>query len=264
MEDLVSVIMPAYNAEKFIGFSIQSILNQSYKNWELIICNDCSTDETVQIVQEFITQDNRIKLINLDKNNGFPAVPRNTSIKSALGKWSAMCDADDVWHPQKLELQINLLNQTGAQFCSSKMYNFTHNEEIIFEKPKNIKHSIVTFSKQLRRIRTPTSSVVLKTELLRKHPFKTAEMYKAREDFELWLRIHEHIGSSIKIDFPLMYYRVYEGQISGSKITMFKRTLKVLKEYKRRSGKPLGWKAYIYTFTHFLYAFYYRFVMKSM
>ena len=264
MENLVSVIMPAYNAEQFIAQSIASVQNQTHKNWELIIVNDGSKDMTSDVVNTLIKSDDRIQLIELEKNHGFPAVPRNTAIRKAQGKWLAMCDADDVWHPKKIETQLKILKQTSQVFCSTSMQDFRKDSEIEFSEPTNLKLETITFRRQLRRYRTPTSSIVIKREVMLKHLFKEDALHHSREDFECWLRIHENIQQSVKIIFPFMFYRVSNNQLSGSKIKMTKLTLRVLKNYTLLSGKKLGWRGYIYTLTHTLYALYYRIIMKKM
>ena len=108
IDDLVSIIMPAYNAEKYIEEAIQSVLKQTYTNWELIIVNDCSTDKTEQIIKKYQEQDQRIRLCSLTKNQGV-ANARNTAIKNAVGRYLAFLDSDDIWLQEKLEKQINFM-----------------------------------------------------------------------------------------------------------------------------------------------------------
>lgn len=265
MDDtLVSIIMPSYNVEKLIGESINSVLAQTYTGWELIVVDDCSSDSTCQVVERYAKQDARIRLFALDRNNGAPAAPRNMGVREARGDWIAMLDSDDIWHPRKLELQMKYLSETGAKFCSTQMNDFNDFNEIEILPPKNISIEKITFSKQLRRYRTPTSSVVLRKELLITNPFNEDLRYKAREDLDCWLRIHEYLGYSIKILFPLLNYRHVHGQISGSKLSMIKRTLFVLGEYRQLSGKLLGWRKYLYVFTHVIYSIYFRIIKKSL
>ena len=261
---LVSIIMPSYNVEKLIGQSIESVIAQSYKDWELIIIDDCSVDATCRVVEKYAKLDARIRLFVLGKNNGAPAAPRNIGVREARGDWVAMLDSDDIWHPMKLEFQMKYLSKTGAKFCSTQMNDFNDFNEIEILRPRDIRVERITFSKQLRRYRTPTSSVILSKELLVSNPFNEDLRFKAREDLDCWLRIHEHIGSSIKLLFPFLNYRHVEGQISGSKLSMVKRTLFVLGEYRQLSGKFLGWRKYIYVSTHVIYSIYYRIIKKSL
>ena len=103
--ELVSVIMPTYNAGKFLADSIESILSQTYANLELLITDDCSTDGTIDILKDFSQRDKRVKVKYLKSNVG-PAIARNRSIERAKGRYIAFCDCDDRWMPEKLERQI--------------------------------------------------------------------------------------------------------------------------------------------------------------
>ncbi len=261
---LISIIMPSYNAKNFIGPTIESVLSQSYKNWELIVIDDCSTDGTPEIVNTYAARDERIRQIKLEHNHGAPAAPRNIGVRAAQGEWVALLDSDDIWHPRKLEFQMKHLSESGAEFCSTQMRDFINTDDIEFTEPNNISIEKITFQRQLRRYRTPTSSIVMKKKLLESNPFNEDLRYKAREDFDCWLRIHERIDHSIKLGFPFLHYRLVQGQISGSKITMAKRTLLVLGEYKLVSGKQLGWRKYLYVFTHIAYSLYYRILKKAL
>ena len=111
--DRVSIIMPSYNTAKFIGKSINSVLNQTYTNWELIIVDDCSTDNTDEVVASFI--DERIKYFKNETNSG-AAVSRNKALREAKGKWIAFLDSDDLWHPEKLERQISFMVENDYHF----------------------------------------------------------------------------------------------------------------------------------------------------
>lgn len=114
MNDLVSIVMPSYNTERFIKQTIESVLAQSYPNWELIIVDDCSTDNTDEVVEPFLA-DQRIIYIKNGKNSG-AAVSRNRALREAKGKWIAFLDSDDLWHPQKLEKQIAFMQENNYHF----------------------------------------------------------------------------------------------------------------------------------------------------
>lgn len=113
MSDLVSIIMPSYNTAKYIYSSIKSVLAQTYTNWELIIVDDCSTDNTDEIVASF--GDSRIRYIKNERNCG-AAVSRNKALREAKGKWIAFLDSDDLWHPEKLEKQIGFMEENCYKF----------------------------------------------------------------------------------------------------------------------------------------------------
>ena len=110
IDGLVSVIMPSWNTSNFIAESIQSVIDQTYENWELIIVDDCSTDNTDEVVAKF--KDKRIRYFKNEKNSG-AALSRNRALREARGEWIAFLDSDDLWSPDKLEHQINFMNKHG-------------------------------------------------------------------------------------------------------------------------------------------------------
>nr|WP_044977212.1 glycosyltransferase family 2 protein [Ruminococcus sp. HUN007] len=125
MDELVSIIMPSYNTAKFIGESIQSVLDQTYTNWELIIVDDCSTDETDEIVKPYLV-DKRIKYYKNKCNSG-AAVSRNLALKEAKGRWIAFLDSDDLWKNDKLQKQITFMNDNNYSFSYTRYYEINEN-----------------------------------------------------------------------------------------------------------------------------------------
>ena len=111
----VSIIMPAYNCAKYITESIASVTAQTYTNWELLIVDDASTDNTQQVVEALAQSDSRIKYIRLEKNSG-AAVARNTAIEKADGRYLAFLDSDDLWYPEKLKKQLEFMQENGYSF----------------------------------------------------------------------------------------------------------------------------------------------------
>lgn len=122
MSGLVSIITPSYNTSKYIGKTIESVLKQTYENWEMIIVDDCSTDDTDEVVKPYLS-DKRIKYIKNDKNSG-AAISRNCALREAGGKWIAFLDSDDLWNPKKLEKQIEFMEKNNYHF------SYTNYEEI--------------------------------------------------------------------------------------------------------------------------------------
>lgn len=114
MNELVSIITPSYNTAKFISETIRCVQKQTYKDWEMIIVDDCSTDETDFVIEEFL-DDSRIRYFKNEKNSG-AAVSRNRALKEAKGKWIAFLDSDDLWVPEKLEKQIRFMNENNYHF----------------------------------------------------------------------------------------------------------------------------------------------------
>lgn len=114
MDNLVSIIMPSYNTERFIAETIRSVLAQTYTNWELIIVDDCSTDRTDDVVSEFLG-DERIRYLKNEHNSG-AALSRNRALREAKGKWIAFLDSDDLWEPDKLQKQVSFMIDNGYHF----------------------------------------------------------------------------------------------------------------------------------------------------
>lgn len=140
MNDLVSIIMPSYNTASYIKKTIQSVLDQTYRNWELIIVDDCSTDNTDEVVASI--KDERIKYLKNEINSG-AAVSRNRALREAQGRWIAFLDSDDLWMPEKLEKQITFMAKNGYSF------SYTNYEEID-ERGRDTK-IMVTGPKRIKR-----------------------------------------------------------------------------------------------------------------
>lgn len=261
----VSIVIPSYNVQPFIGETLASVSNQSISEWEVIVVDDCSTDDTCDVVRKWCQKDSRIKLITLDKNFGSPAGPRNIGVQEATGEWVAFLDADDIWHPRKLEIQLSVLNKTGAKLCSSQVRDFHSERDLRVSDQSASKVKYLSFLAQLIKNRTPTSSVVIARSAICKTPFNEDIRYKAREDFDCWLRCHEEFGRSVKVMSPLVGYRISCGQISGDKIAMVKRHLYVLRNYRLKSGRRLSSaEAGLYTITHFLLGLFLRRLTKGL
>jgi glycosyltransferase involved in cell wall biosynthesis len=137
---MVSIITPAYNSEKYIAETILSVLAQSYQNWEMIIVDDSSTDKTAEIISSFKEKDSRIKYIYNSTNKG-SAYSRNVALQKAKGKWIAFLDSDDLWHPKKLEKQIEFMKKNNYHFSYTNYCEIDENSKekgILISGPKTI------------------------------------------------------------------------------------------------------------------------------
>jgi teichuronic acid biosynthesis glycosyltransferase TuaG len=257
---LVSIVTPAYNVEKLIGKTIESVLRQTIQHWELVIVDDCSKDSTRDIVASYAANDARIRLIALDKNHGAPAAPRNIGVRDARGRWIAFLDADDIWHPEKLALQLAAADSTSARFISSQMKDFCDDSNLRFLPVDSASVGAVTFRQQRIKGRIPTSSVLVSRELMLAFPFNEDIRYKAVEDYHCWMRILASGVEHRKVQYPLLSYRRIEGQISGSKRYMVERMHMLHREFPNTSAL----QAAIFTFTHALGGFYYRILRKGL
>lgn len=252
----VTTIIPAYNAGKLISRTLASVIGQTYPTWKAIVVDDGSSDDTCDIVQSIAQKEERVSLLMLEKNYGAPSRPRNLGVAEADGDWIAFLDADDIWHPQKLELQINAILRSGARFCCTAMCDFTNETQndnpVYFE---SLPTSKITFEDHRLKGRIPNSSVLVESALVRQFPFEEKLMYKAVEDYHCWLRILNSGETCLKIELPLLYYRRSPGQISGSKINMMKKIYMVHSQYKDTSSL----QAAFFTSMHVIGGAYFRF-----
>src|SRR5688572_23610353 len=191
-QDLISVIMPAYNAEKYIATSIESVLAQTYPDWELIVVDDGSTDSTATIVQEFVKRDLRIKYVF--QENGRLGKARNTGISNSTGSLIAFLDSDDLWMPSKLEAQTRAMAANNADVVYSKAWIFTDKE--IIAETETMMSTVGLFSgpdffdSLIRQNQLPILTVLLKKSTLdRVGLFEEAKPYHGCEDYDLWLRL---------------------------------------------------------------------------
>lgn len=229
MLELVSIITPLYNAEKYIISTIQSIQAQSYKNWEMIIIDDLSTDNSSGIVEKYINKDKKIKLIKLRKNCG-GAVARNRGIKEAKGKYIAFLDSDDLWHPQKLEKQV--------KFMEKNSFNFTYTQYEKIDEEGNKLNEIVK-----------SKAKVSYNELLKSNQIGClAAMYNAgklgkiymplirkRQDYALWLQVLKKSVYGYCLKENLAQYRIVNGSVSSNKINLIKYNWKLFRKIEKLS-----------------------------
>lgn len=251
-KNLVSVIIPTFNAAKHIKSTINSILNQSYSDIEIIVVDDCSNDDTKNELKSYISNE-EIKFYELDKNSGGPATPRNLGIKKSKGEWIAFCDSDDIWHPNKLELQIEYMITNNCEFSCTKKLNFIREEKIRFNSIDNYSTSKIGYGLLLLKDFIPTSSVVINKALIKGKEFNQSKIMVSVEDYLFWLSILKtYRQPCIKINKGLLYYRISNDQISKDK---WKRIPKFVKMYYIHFSNQLllvkGPFSLIFTFTHY-------------
>lgn len=214
-QPLVSIIMPSYNSEEFIEESIQSVLLQSYKNIELIIVDDLSNDNSINIIKEIQKKDHRITLIKNTINLG-ASKSRNRGISISQGRFIAFLDSDDIWKQNKLEIQIHeMLNSNAAlSFTSYEIFN----KETKNTKLAKIKNQI-NYNQLLKNNIIGCSTVTYDRDKIGTVYMSTKSK---REDFATWLNILKMIPFATGIETPLTTYRVHKNQSSSNKIKMAK------------------------------------------
>ena len=216
--------MPAYNSEKYIAEAIESVIKQIYENWELIIVDDCSTDNTKAIIQRYAQKDKRIKLISLAKNKGV-ADARNIAIQKANGDYIAFLDSDDIWKTEKTEKQIQILNNSNADITYTAYFMIDETGKII--KERKVKETI-TLKDLLKENSVIFSSVLCKKESIENTVFKS-KLY--HEDYVFLLDLARN-GKSFKgINERLVQYRVHQNGRSFNKIQAAKYRWKIYREY---------------------------------
>lgn len=222
-ELLISVIMPAYNCEKYIEDAIKSVLAQTYKGWELIVIDDGSQDGTATIVEELAYKDSRIRKYKNTQNMGVSAT-RNRGISLARGEWIAFLDSDDMWEKIKLHKQVDFVKKSNAEFIFTG--NSYINESGNYFKNITEVPEIVSYKKLRNHNVIPCSSVLIK-----KKYFKNIKMEKddMHEDYAVWLRILRLGINAYGVNEPLLIYRISKNSKSGNKLKTVKMTYKVFR-----------------------------------
>lgn len=253
---LVSIVIPLFNAKEYISETIESVLNQSYKNLEVIVVDDCSSDGSQKVVEDFSKIDSRVKLIQMEQNFGGPAKPRNIGVENSKGEYIAFLDADDIWEENKLEVQIKLMEEGSYNFTSTNILNIDENLKDI-----DSRYFISNFLRKISKKRgvcdliknsfIATSSVVVKRDIIEK--FSEDRDFISVEDLCLWIRLLDREETKYSyISQKLVKYRVLSKSISDrSKI------------YKQETRANLCIIQYIFKRDKYEYiGCYYRFTFK--
>lgn len=239
MNPVISIIMPVFNSSTTIANSVESVLAQTYKKFELIIVDDCSQDDSLLIAKQYAEKDKRIKVIKLEKNSG-AAVARNTAIAAANGRYIAFLDSDDLWLSKKLELQIKFMLSKDIAFSYTAYEKINENGEVfeLMGIPEQI-----NYTQLLKTCVIGCLTVVYDVDRLGKiyMPINTK-----REDFATWLHILKKVDYAYGLTQPLAKYRVYSNQTSGKKVNMAKENWRLYRDLEKLSLLQA-----IYYFTHY-------------
>lgn len=254
---LLSIVMPNYNGAKYLKDSINSVISQTYVNWELLVVDDCSKDNSVEIIEQFVNKDNRIFLFKLNNNSGRPAVPRNIGIQKAKGEFIAFLDSDDMWHPEKLEIQMKAIKNLNSEFIASQVCTFQY--DVVLKgyndlEIKDIGFDFYDLNTMLMKNRIISgSSLLVNSSFIKKHNLYFIEdvEYKAVEDYWFCLTALKYMKNIPVIKLPLVAYRISKTSISKSKMKMAKRVYNLLCNFEI-DGKKLGIRRYFYFLTYIL------------
>lgn len=221
----VSVIMPAYNAEKYIEKSIRSVMEQTVTNWELLVIDDCSCDATREVVSKLALEDSRIHLIHNEKNLG-AAGSRNKALGLFRGKYVAFLDSDDLWRPEKLDMQLRKLEGIQYGLCYTSYCVVNLDRENL--KKDYIVPESVTIEDLLKQNYIGCSTVMLTAEVARNYRF-TSDYY--HEDYVCWLTMLRNGVSAVGVRDVLMDYSFYNTSKSGNKLATVRHRWKIYRSF---------------------------------
>lgn len=222
---LVSVIMPAYNAEKYIEQAIRSVQKQTVRSWELIVVDDRSTDKTAEQIRRLAAEDMRIIPVYSETNHG-AAESRNIALRQCRGEFVALLDADDVWHPQKLERELERARKTDADIVYSSYAMIDEQGTRCFSD--FIVEESTDLQSMLNCNTIGCSTVLMKAKVLEKRPFVT-DFY--HEDYVMWLSLLKAGCTAVGVRDILVDYRVARGSRSFNKLKSARNRWRVYRDY---------------------------------
>lgn len=225
VDGLVSVITPVYNAEKYIGEMIDSVLLQTYKNIELVLVDDCSKDNSFDVIKKY--NDDRIIYHKQEKNMG-AGVARNTALEIARGQYVAFLDADDIWENNKIEKQIELMKNTNSWFSYTGASIISDDGEFT-KKIRKVKFKC-SYKKLLKNTMIITSSVLID----RNHcgDFRMSEI-RSGQDYATWLMLLRKKGVAYGVREPLCRYRIANNSLSSNKFKSIKQVYNIQRKQEK-------------------------------
>ena len=229
VKGLVSIITPTYNCGRFIGETIESVQKQTYTNWEMIIVDDCSTDDTKSIVEKYLQQDERIKYHCLPENSG-AAVARTKAMELAAGQYMAFLDSDDLWMPDKLEKQLEFMQKNNYAFTCTSYQHMSENGEM----QEKILYAIPRTDYDRLLLDCPVGNSTVMYDVSKMGKFKVPNIRK-RNDDALWLAMLKKEKFIYGLPEVLMKYRLRNNSISANKWSLLKYTWKLYRDIEHLS-----------------------------
>jgi teichuronic acid biosynthesis glycosyltransferase TuaG len=234
----VSIITPLFNAEPFIAETIQSVQEQTFSAWEMLVVDDCSTDNGREIVEQIAANDSRIRLITRETNSGGPAAPRNIGLGLAQGRYIAFLDADDLWHSDKLEKQIGFMEANSNIFLSyTRIITRDQNSGLMKEGHSQQPAESDDLFKQLLLSgnMVPILTVLIRNEDLSGFLFDERPEMISCEDFDFWLQLAYAKKQFALLDLPLSIYRKHDGNISKGIVNSLKKNLFLVEKWRPKT-----------------------------
>jgi teichuronic acid biosynthesis glycosyltransferase TuaG len=230
---MVSIITPVYNCGKHIEETIRSVREQTYGDWEWIICDDGSSDNTIDIIRDFIQADNRIRLI-AQEHSGLPAKGRNTALSHAGGNLIAFLDADDKWHPEKLSLQVQYLNDHPECYAVNTLYELIGDPKVVKFHSKISEssfHDKATFDMMFSKCAVHISSLIIRSPIPDEvGKFDEDPGLRGVEDYDFLLRVSKQHPIH-QIHKPLSFYRIAMGTVLHDKeYNRFEKEMRLLEK----------------------------------
>ena len=213
MEDLVSIITPCYNSCKFISETIESVINQSYTNWEMLICDDCSNDNSAEIIKMYSNKDERIRYLRTSTPSGSPTLPRNICIKEANGRFIAFLDSDDIWKESHLENLLRLFeDNTDDVVVACSWYSRIDENGVV----NGLVRTPGTFSYHHLFYDNFIGNLTGMYDVCKRG--KVYQRICGHEDYTMWLDILKEGGIAKSSNSIEAYYRVTGNSVSSNKI----------------------------------------------
>ena len=225
----VSIITPNYNNSKFISETIESVLSQTYTNWEMIIVDDCSEDGSYEIIFEYTKIDSRIKVYRMDRNMG-AAYCRNRAIELSQGEYLAFLDSDDLWLPQKLEKQLLFMQKNVSDFCFTEYEHIDENGRSLGKIAKALK--ILTYKRMLLHDFVGCSTVVYKQDLSNKH---FGPILYSCNDYALFLNVLRYTKNAMGYSEVLAKYRISNDSLSQNKFKKISDFFELMVKYQYKN-----------------------------
>lgn len=240
METKISIIITVYNTEAFLEDTIRSVLEQEETDWELLLVDDCSTDKSVQIIEKFTVQDERIRLLRQKENRG-AAVARNRGVEEAKGRYIAFLDGDDLWMPRRLSAQLALMEKKRVGFVFSG-YEFADEKGQGTGKIVKVPE-VLTYREALKNTTIFTSTVLFDTEIVPRELIRMPHVKS--EDTATWWNILRHGYRAYGLDENLVLYRRSSGTLSSNKVEAIRRVWNL---YRNVEGLSLPYSMYNFAF----------------